>query len=62
MNKNTRNLCALINNASTFYPKKITDIDSDDWDKLMSSNLKAFRFEDINLSQSSESISVIFLG
>tara|TARA_Y100001968_G_scaffold82314_1_gene73353 strand:+ start:419 stop:1147 length:729 start_codon:yes stop_codon:yes gene_type:complete len=41
INKNAGNLCALINNASTFYPKKITDIDSDDWDKLMSSNLKA---------------------
>ena len=40
INKNAKNLCALINNASTFYPKKITDIDSSDWEKLMSSNLK----------------------
>ncbi len=40
INKNAENLCALINNASTFYPKKIIDVQSDDWDKLMSSNLK----------------------
>ena len=36
----TETINLLINNASTFYPKKITDIDSNDWDKLMSSNLK----------------------
>ena len=36
INKNASNLCALINNASTFYPKKITEIDSSDWEKLMS--------------------------
>ena len=40
VNENASNLCALINNASTFYPKKITEIDSSDWEKLMSSNLK----------------------
>ena len=40
INNNANNLCALINNASTFYPKKITEIDSSDWEKLMSSNLK----------------------
>jgi len=40
INKSAENLCALINNASTFYPKKITEIDSKDWEKLMSSNLK----------------------
>tara|TARA_B100000424_G_scaffold262968_1_gene249652 strand:+ start:666 stop:1394 length:729 start_codon:yes stop_codon:yes gene_type:complete len=40
INKNAGNLCALINNASTFYPKKITEIKTEDWNKLMSSNLK----------------------
>jgi Dehydrogenases with different specificities (related to short-chain alcohol dehydrogenases) len=40
INKITGILCALINNASSFYPKKITDIVSYDWDTLMSSNLK----------------------
>ena len=40
INNNASNLCALINNASTFYPKKITDVEIKDWNMLMSSNLK----------------------
>ena len=40
INNNASNLCALINNASTFYPKKITDVEINDWNMLMSSNLK----------------------
>ena len=40
INNNAADLCALINNASTFYPKKITDVEIKDWNMLMSSNLK----------------------
>ena len=40
INNNAADLCALINNASTFYPKKITDVKIKDWNMLMSSNLK----------------------
>ena len=32
-------LTALINNASTFYPKKLSETSHDDWVKLTSSNL-----------------------
>ena len=32
-------LKGLINNASTFYPKKLSDTSHDDWVKLTSSNL-----------------------
>ena len=31
INNNAADLCALINNASTFYPKKITDVEINDW-------------------------------
>ena len=37
-------LTALINNASTFYPKKISEIEEEDWSALLSSNLKAPMF------------------
>ena len=33
------NLKAIINNASTFYPKKLSETSHDDWVKLTSSNL-----------------------
>ena len=38
------NLKAIINNASTFYPKEISEIEEEDWSALLSSNLKAPMF------------------
>ena len=38
------NLKAVINNASTFYPKEISEIEEEDWSALLSSNLKAPMF------------------
>ena len=38
------NLKAIINNASTFYPKEISEIEEEDWNALLSSNLKAPMF------------------
>ena len=39
LEKNIHGLTGLINNASTFYPKKLSETSHDDWVKLTSSNL-----------------------
>jgi len=49
--KNHNNLKAIINNASTFYPKPITEVDEEDWESLISSNLKAPIFISKNLAE-----------